>query len=378
MPPKTPEETAHAYSPAEIALIRDKCLPAEHRATDSDLQLLLYFARRTGLDPLLRQIYTRSAFDKRTNERKLTVQCTIDGFRLAAQRTGQYEGQTRPEFCGADGKWTDTWLSQKPPVLARVGIWRKGFREPAWGVCRWDAYVQMTNNGQITHMWARMGDHLLAKVAEALAFRKAFPDILAGVYTDDEMVGDAADTTLDLAPPPDPQDLRRTSGSPASEATPPPPAPAAAATAAPTSAAPAPPSAASPPTDTPAGASPAVTAPPPLAPAASDPDAPATREALAELWHLAKGLGADKVKVITFASACVDHPLNDLKQLTAREAERITQALPAFYPAFATGDLAGPGLNRFIGRKLGRKDTALTQLTPAEIAQCGDALKAAG
>jgi len=152
-------------------------------ASDGEFAVLMEIAKARRLNPLLRQVHFVSRWDTSKGREVWATQVSIDGLRAIAERTGLYAGQDKPEF------------TERPDgsiVSCEVRVYRKDWPRPAVGVAYWSEYVQTRKDkasGKLfpTSFWQRMPHTMLAKCAEALALRKAFPEDMSGLYTADEM-----------------------------------------------------------------------------------------------------------------------------------------------------------------------------------------------
>lgn len=165
---------------------------------DDDMLLFLYTCKRTGLDPLTKQIYAIYRWNSRQGKETMSIQTGIDGMRLVAQRSGQYAGQEDVKYLPEDE-------ADPHPTKATVTVYKqiKGARVSFTASARWSEYVQTDKDGKPSGLWAKMPYLMLGKTAEALALRKAFPNELSGIYADEEM----AQTTNVLADLPKPAKL---------------------------------------------------------------------------------------------------------------------------------------------------------------------------
>lgn len=171
------------FTPEQVELIKTTIAKG---ATNDELKLFIEVCKARGLNPFLRQIYAI----RRSGQ--MVYQTAIDGFRLIAERTRRYAGQLGPQWTEDGRNWTDAWIENYPPKAARVAVLRHDFQQPLWAVARFDAYYVPDSP-----LWKKMPEVMIAKCAEALALRKAFPEDLSGIYTHEEMA--QADITAGAA-----------------------------------------------------------------------------------------------------------------------------------------------------------------------------------
>ena len=183
---------ATGYDTSKIELVKDTIARG---ASDDELMLFLHLAQRSGLDPFSRQIYLIERRQQIDGQWKTTrqPQTGIDGLRLIADRTDRYTPGREPAY-------TYDATGNLLTATAYVKKWVRGEWHEIAATAHYDEYVGKTGKGDITRMWAEKPHIMLAKCAEALALRRAFPAEMSGLYTADEIraEGDLPPATVDV------------------------------------------------------------------------------------------------------------------------------------------------------------------------------------
>lgn len=197
-------------SQAGLAKIKEQFAP---KATDQDLVYFGQVATHLALDPWAGHIVLTPWWeDGKQIHRPLL---TVAGRRFIAQRTGHLRGIVGPAWCGVrqfseDGKkipldWMELWDEDDDyPYAARCFVYRNDWDHPANGTVKWSEFSQTYNAGsrdrpdwRLKPTWAAMPSHMLGKVAESLALRRAFSEVegavayMGGTDDDDWMVREA-------------------------------------------------------------------------------------------------------------------------------------------------------------------------------------------
>ncbi len=169
------------FSEDKLKLLKDTVCKG---ATDNELQLFLHVCIKTGLDPFMKQIYSIPRGGQRT------IQTSIDGFRLIAERTCRYSPGKEPSYTyDSNGK-----------IISATATVKKMTPDGTWHDISATAFND-EYNGRNT-FWNKMPHLMLAKCAECLALRRAFPAEMSGVYSDDEMAQAKKPDELEEEPKP--------------------------------------------------------------------------------------------------------------------------------------------------------------------------------
>jgi phage recombination protein Bet len=189
------------YDTKMLALIK-RTVAAE--TTDDEFSLFIHMARSLNLDPLRRQIYAFVFSKDDVKKRRMSIVTAIDGFRAIADRTGNYRPDEDEPTYEVDGTQVSP-TNPKGLVKATVRVFK--FSHGSWhkvtASARWDEYAPIKDewaeneNGKwrptgvktldTSGNWGKMPHLMLAKVAEALALRKAWPDDFSNVYAAEEI-----------------------------------------------------------------------------------------------------------------------------------------------------------------------------------------------
>jgi len=171
--------TSEYFNESELDILKNMYCKG---LSDDEVNVFLHICKRTGLDPRARQLYPVKRPNRKTGKDDLTIQTGIDGYRLIAERTGKY----------APGKESTYKYDDKGRLLSATSYIKKMTLDGTWHEVAANAlyceYVQTKYDGAPTQFWVKMGHTMLAKCAEALALRKAFPNDFSGIYTKEEMM----------------------------------------------------------------------------------------------------------------------------------------------------------------------------------------------
>jgi hypothetical protein len=129
--------TETGFTETQLELIRNT---AAKGCSPEEVAQLLIMARRTGLDPLARQIYMIKRWDSQAKMEVATPQTGIDGYRLTADRTERYAPGREPTYVYDDrgGLWSATAYVKK--LVA--GQWHE-----TAATALWSEYVQTKKDG---------------------------------------------------------------------------------------------------------------------------------------------------------------------------------------------------------------------------------------
>lgn len=182
-----------------MAILGDSIYPG---AKPESVAMVISYCAATGLDPLLKPVHIVPMSVKQGNNyvwRDVIMQ-GIAQYRIQASRTGQYLGKSEPEFGPAHtGEFAGGKVKVTYPAWCKVTVRRLVGGQVAEFTATefWtENYATAKRDTDAPNaMWSKRPFGQLAKCAEAQALRMAFPELIGGTHTAEEMEGKEIDAT---------------------------------------------------------------------------------------------------------------------------------------------------------------------------------------
>ena len=148
-----------------------------NKLSDDQISLFLMVSKERNLKPELRQIYAVPRYNRNTGRNEMTIQVSIDGFRLVAERTGKY----------SPGRPTQFHTDEKGNLTGATVYVKKLTADGTWHEVSATAFLAEYKPSGDNSFWNKMPSVMIEKCAEARALRRAFPGDFSGIYCEDEM-----------------------------------------------------------------------------------------------------------------------------------------------------------------------------------------------
>ena len=159
------------YSSAEI--VKTMQATVAKGTTPAEFALFVQYCKATGLNPFKKEIWCIKA------NQGLQIMTGINGFWAIANASKDFDG-AEVGLINAQGEWVKT-----VPDASFIGAWCKVYRK--------DRRIPMEGEALLADyakgfgLWKTAPRIMIKKVAESIALRKAFPQELNGLYTQEEM-----------------------------------------------------------------------------------------------------------------------------------------------------------------------------------------------
>lgn len=194
------------FRPAQVQLIQR--MNPDCNATEFDQ--FMHVSAQLRLDPLRKQIYAFVFNKDKPERRRMSIVVGIDGFRAVAKRSGEYRPDTRAPRFTYDPSIANEATNPLGIVCCEVSVFQHshGQWHEVSAAAYWDEFAPIVEGGKWTFgedgrrffkkdgtmqldpnkdNWRKMPRVMLAKCAEAQAIRRAWPEDLSAIYSDEEL-----------------------------------------------------------------------------------------------------------------------------------------------------------------------------------------------